>query len=84
MYKEKIKSAVSAVSNSKPGLIACGILIGILGERILRSKALRKAVTYTAAGVMRVREGVLTAVTGLREKTDDIIADAKDINGENL
>ena len=80
MKEKRIKSVVHAVSNSKLGLVTLGILIGTIGIKILKSKPVKKAVTYTAAGIMRAQESILTAVTGLREHTDDIIADAKDIN----
>ena len=64
----------------KIGLFAGGVLFGTAGVKILSSKDAKKAYTHATAAVLRAKECVMTAATTLKENTDDILADAKEIN----
>ena len=64
----------------KIGLFAGGVLFGTAGVKILSSKDAKKAYTHATAAVLRAKECVMTVATTLKENTDDILADAKEIN----
>ncbi len=62
------------------GLFAAGILFGTAGLKLLGSDDAKKVYAHTTAAALRVKENVMQAVTSVREGTEDIVADAKDIN----
>ena len=62
------------------GLFAAGILFGTAGLKILGSKDAKKVYAHTTAAALRAKEGVMKAVTTVREGAEDVYADAKDIN----
>ena len=64
----------------KLGLFVGGALIGSAGIKVLSSDDAKKLYTQTTAAVLRAKECVMTAATALKENTDDILADAKEIN----
>ncbi|NCB91732.1 MAG: hypothetical protein EOM40_04060 [Clostridia bacterium] len=64
----------------KLGLFAGGIVFGTAGVKALSSKDAKKAYTHTVAAALRVKECVMTVVTKVKENSDDILADAKEIN----
>lgn len=64
----------------KLGIFAGGVLFGTAGIKILSSKDAKKVYTHTAAAALRAKESVMATVTTIRENTDDILADAKEIN----
>ena len=64
----------------KFGLFAAGFLFGTAGIKLLSSKDAKRVYTHTTAAVLRAKECVMTAATTLKENTDDILADAKEIN----
>ena len=64
----------------KLGLFVGGALFGSAGIKVLSSDDAKKLYTQTTAAVLRAKEGVMTAATTLKENTDDILADAKEIN----
>lgn len=64
----------------KLGLFVGGALFGSAGIKVLSSDDAKKLYTQTTAAVLRAKECVMTAATTLKENTDDILADAKEIN----
>ena len=68
------------VNMKKIALFAAGTLFGSAGFKVLASKDAKKVYTQTTAAVLRAKECVMTAATTLKENTDDILADAKEIN----
>ena len=62
------------------GLFAAGVLFGTAGLKILGSKDARKVYAHTTAAALRAKDGVMKAVTTVREGAEDVYADAKDIN----
>ena len=64
----------------KLGLFVGGALFGSAGIKVLSSDDAKKLYTQTTAAVLRAKECVMTAATTLKENTDDILADAKNIN----
>jgi len=64
----------------KIGLFAAGALFGTAGIKLLGSKDAKKVYAQTTAAALRAKEGVMTAVTAVREGADDIYAEAKAIN----
>ena len=64
----------------KIGLFAGGVLFGTAGLKLLSSKDAKKVYTHTTAAVLRAKECVMTTSTKIKERADDILADAKKIN----
>ena len=64
----------------KLGLFVGGALFGSAGIKVLSSDDAKKLYTQTTAAVLRAKECVMTAATTLKENTDDILADAREIN----
>ena len=64
----------------KVGLFAAGVLFGTAGIKLLGSRDAKKVYAQTTAAALRAKEGVMTAVTAVREGADDIYAEAKAIN----
>ncbi len=62
------------------GLFAAGVLFGTAGIKILSSKDARKVYAHTTAAALRAKDTVMATVTSVREKADDIYAEAKNIN----
>ena len=64
----------------KIGLFAAGALFGTAGIKLLSSRDAKKVYAHTTAAALRAKDGVMTAVTAVREGADDIYAEAKAIN----
>ena len=64
----------------KIGLFAAGVLFGTAGIKLLGSKDAKKVYAHTTAAALRAKEGVMKAVTAVREGAEDVYADAKAIN----
>jgi hypothetical protein len=65
---------------NKIGLFAGGVAFGTAGIKALSSKDAKKAYTHTVAAALRVKECIMAAATKVKENSDDILADAKEIN----
>lgn len=65
---------------NKIAIFAGGVLFGTAGIKALSSKDAKKAYTHTTAATLRAKECVMTTVTRVRENTEDILEDAKQIN----
>lgn len=65
-----------------PGLFAAGVLFGTAGIKALSSKDAKKLYTNCTAAVLRAKKVVMDTVTTIQENTEDIYADAKQINEE--
>lgn len=68
------------MSLGKFGLFAAGVLFGTAGIKALCTKTAKAVYTYTTAAALRVKDGVMTTVTKVKENAGDILADAKDLN----
>ena len=64
----------------KLGLFAAGVLFGTAGIKVLGSRDAKKVYAHTTAAALRAKEGVMKAVTAVREGAEDVYADAKAIN----
>lgn len=64
----------------KVALFAVGTLFGSAGFKLLGSKDARKAYTQVTAAALRVKDSVMTTATQVQECSNDILADAKEIN----
>ena len=64
----------------KLGLFAAGVLFGTAGIKLLGSKDAKKVYAHTTAAALRAKEGVMKAVTAVREGAEDVYADAKATN----
>lgn len=68
------------MSLGKFGLFAAGVLFGTAGIKALCTKTAKAVYTHTTAAALRVKDGVMTTVTKVKENAGDILADAKDLN----
>ena len=64
----------------KIGLFAAGVLFGTAGIKLLGSKDAKRAYAHTIAAALRAKEDVMKTVTAVREGSEDVYADAKEIN----
>ena len=64
----------------KLGSFAAGVLFGTAGLKILGSEDAKKVYAHTTAAVLRAKDCVMKAVTNVREGSQDVYADAQDIN----
>lgn len=68
------------MSLGKFGLFAAGVLFGTAGIKALCTKTAKTVYTHTTAAALRVKDGVMTTFTKVKENAGDILADAKDLN----
>lgn len=68
------------MSLGKFGLFAAGVLFGTAGIKALCTKTAKTVYTHTTAAALRIKGGVMTTVTKVKENAGDILADAKDLN----
>ena len=61
-------------------LFALGTLFGLEGIKLLSSSDAKKVYAHCTAGVLRVKDSVITQVTTLQENCMDIYEEAKVIN----
>ncbi len=64
------------------GLFVLGALFGLEGIKLLSSKDAKKLYAHCTAGVLRVKDSVISQVTTLQENCTDIYEEAKAINEE--
>lgn len=64
----------------KLGLFAGGVLFGTAGIKLLSSKDAKKIYTHATAAALRIKDGIMTAVTTVKENAGDVLANAKEIN----
>lgn len=69
------------ILKSKWAVFAGGILFGTAGFKILGSTDAKKFYTNVVAKGLKAKECVMTAVTQVQENAEDILAEAKAING---
>lgn len=68
------------MSWGKIGLFVGGAMFGSAGIKGLSSKDAKKVYTHTVAAALRVKECLMTTVTKVKENSDDILAEAREIN----
>ncbi len=64
----------------KTGLVAGGAVLGLLGERVIKSKLVKKALVKTTAAALRVQKCAAESSASLQAQADDIVAAAKEEN----
>lgn len=64
----------------KTGLVAGGAVLGLLGERVAKSKMVKKALVKTTAAALRVQKCAAESSASLQAQADDIVAAAKEEN----
>ena len=66
----------------KIGIFAGGVLFGTAGVKILSSRDAKKVYTECTAAALRAKDCVMKTVTTVQENAEDILAEAKEINGK--
>ena len=66
----------------KTGIFAGGVLFGTAGIKILASDDAKKFYANCTAAVLRAKSCVMKVVTSVQENTEDIYAEAQQINEE--
>ena len=64
----------------KLGLFLGGVAFGTAGVKLLASKDAKRAYVQCTAAALRVKDSVLKTVTEVQENSEDIVAQAKQIN----
>ena len=62
--------------------IAGGMLLGVIGEKVLKSETTKKAVVGTVSGGLKVKECVDKTIEKAKENAEDIVVEAKIKNAE--
>lgn len=57
--------------------VGAGVLIGIVGDKIVKSNAVRNLAVNTVSEGMKVKEGIDKTIEKAKENTEDIVAEAK-------
>ena len=57
--------------------VGAGVLIGIVGDKIVKSNAVRNLTVNTVSEGMKVKEGIDKTIEKAKENTEDIVAEAK-------
>ncbi|KXO16800.1 DUF6110 family protein [Peptoniphilus sp. GNH] len=57
--------------------IGAGVVLGFLGEQIIKSNAVKKLAVSTVAGGLKVKEGIDKTIEKVKENAEDIVAEAK-------
>lgn len=68
----------------KLALFAGGALFGTAGTKILGSKDAKKVYVHTTAAALRIKDGVMSAVTLVKENAEDVLAEAKQVNEDRM
>ena len=64
----------------KTGLVAGGAVLGLLGEKLVKSKLMKKALVKSTAAALRVQKCASESTACLQAQADDIVAAAKEEN----
>ena len=64
----------------KTGLVAGGAVLGLLGERVVKSNLVKKALVKTTAAALRAQKCAAEGSANLQAQADDIVAAAKEEN----
>ena len=73
---------LQCINWKKTGIFAAGVAFGTAGIKLLSSKDAKKVYTNCAAAVLRAKDSVMKTVSTVQANTEDILAEAKQINEE--
>lgn len=57
--------------------VGAGVLIGVVGDKIVKSNAVRNLAVNTVSEGMKVKESIDKTIEKAKENTEDIVAEAK-------
>lgn len=57
--------------------VGAGVLIGVVGDKIIKSNAVRNLAVNTVSEGMKVKESFDKTIEKAKENTEDIVAEAK-------
>lgn len=63
--------------NKKLLSVGAGVLLGVVGDKIVKSNAVRNLAVNTVSEGMKVKEGIDKTIEKAKENTEDIVAEAK-------
>ena len=64
----------------KTGLVAGGAVLGLLGERVVKSNLVKKTLVKTTAAALRAQKCAAESSASLQAQADDIVAAAREEN----
>lgn len=67
---------------SKLACFVGGTLFGSFGIKLLSSKDAKKVYVHATAAGLRMKDSVMETVTNVQENAADVLASAKELNGE--
>ena len=62
--------------------IGAGLLVGVVGGKILNSKLAKKATVSTVVGGLKVKESIDKTLESIRVSAEDVIAEAKEVKAK--
>ena len=57
--------------------VGAGVLIGVVGDKIIKSNAVRNLAVNTVSEGMKVKEGIDKTIEKAKENAEDVVAEAK-------
>ena len=66
----------------KSGVFAGGVLFGSLGLKLLASKEAKHVYAQAVATSCKLKDGIDAAVSTVKQHTDDVLEEAKDLYAE--
>lgn len=62
--------------------LGAGVLLGVIGEKILKSDVTKKLAVSTVSGGLKIKEGIDKTIEKTKESAEDIVVEAKAKNAE--
>lgn len=63
--------------NKKLLSIGAGVLLGVVGDKIVKSNAVKNLAVSTVSDGLKIKEGIDKTIEKVKEGTEDIVAEAK-------
>lgn len=62
--------------------VGAGLLVGLVGGKILNSKLAKKATVNTVVGGLKVKESIDKTLESIRVSAEDVLAEAKEVKAK--
>lgn len=57
--------------------LGAGVVLGVVGDKILKSNAVKNLAVSTVSGGLKVKEGIDKTIEKAKENAEDVVAEAK-------
>ncbi|MDU2557898.1 MAG: DUF6110 family protein [Anaerococcus prevotii] len=62
--------------------VGAGLLVGLVGGKVLNSKLAKKATVNTVVGGLKVKESIDKTIESIRVSAEDVLAEAKEVKAK--